>query len=87
MDKRDKRLIGDRNKNCVGQKLLQWLYEIYSEEFMTVIRHNVGYITYLHEVKESGSIKNLKDLKEWSDTKDVYELYGKKYKIRKRIAS
>lgn len=87
VDKRDKRLIGDRNKNCVGQKLLQWLYEVYQEEFMTVIKHNVGYITYLQEVKESGSIKNLKDLKEWSDTKDVYELYGKKYKIRKRLAS
>jgi hypothetical protein len=53
VDKRNKKLIGDKKKQCVGQKLLQWVYEAFPEEFMEVFKHNVGYVSYLEEVKES----------------------------------
>lgn len=88
VDKRNKKLIGDKKKQCVGQKLLQWVYEAFPEEFMEVFKHNVGYVSYLEEVKESdsSSIQNMKDLKKWLDTREVFDLYGKKYRIGKKIA-
>ena len=73
-DKRDKRLIGDKKKQCVGQKLLQWIYEVYPEEFMATIRQNKSEVTYLEEVTlETESSDN--DVR-------IHELYGKKYKIK-----
>ncbi len=86
-DKRDKRLIGDRDKNCVGQRLLQWIYEVYPEEFLEVLRKNTGQVTYLEEVKENESsikkpINSLKDLKNWTVDEEVFELYGNKYRIK-----
>ena len=86
VDKRNKKLIGD--KQCVGQKLLQWVYEAFPDEFMEVFKHNVGYITYLEEVEESdsSSIQNMKDLKKWFDNREVFNLYGKGYRKRKKIA-
>lgn len=87
-DKRDKRLIGDRKKQCVGQKLLQWVYEVYPKEFMAVIRQNKGTVTELEEVTPENetssktSINSLKDLNKWLDDGEIYELYGKKYRIK-----
>lgn len=73
-DKRDKRLIGDKKKQCVGQKLLQWIYEVYPEEFMATIRQSKSEVTYLEEVTlETESSDN--DVR-------IHELYGKKYKIK-----
>ena len=89
-DKRDKRLVGDKKKQCVGQKLLQWVYEVFPEEFMAAIKSNRGTVTYLEEVtgNETSSkteLNNLKDLKNWlEDEGEVYELYGKKYRIKTR---
>lgn len=73
-DKRDKRLIGDKKKQCVGQKLLQWIYEVYPEEFMATIRQNKSEVTYLEEVT-SGSESS-------DDDTEIHELYGKSYKIK-----
>lgn len=88
-DKRDKRLIGDRKKQCVGQKLLQWIYEVYPKEFIAVIRQNKGTVTELEEVtpeidtSSKTSINSLKDLNKWlEDDGEIYELYGKKYRIK-----
>lgn len=88
-DKRDKRLVGDRKKQCVGQKLLQWIYEVYPKEFIAVIRQNKGTITELEEVTPENetsfktSINSLKDLNKWlEDDGEIYELYGKKYRIK-----
>lgn len=87
-DKRDKRLVGDKKKQCVGQKLLQWIYEVFPNEFIAAIKSNKGTVTYLEEVTENEtSFKNewndLKDLKNWlEDDGEIYELYGKKYRIR-----
>lgn len=89
-DKRDKRLVGGKKKQCVGQKLLQWLYEVFPDEFMAAIKSNRGTVTYLEEVTENETsskkeLKNLKDLKSWlEDDGEVYELYGKKYRIKTR---
>ena len=88
-DKRDKRLVGDRKKQCVGQKLLQWIYEVYPKEFIAVIRQNKGTVTELEEVTPENetssktSINSLKDLNKWlEDDGEIYELYGKKYRIK-----
>lgn len=88
-DKRDKRLIGDRKKQCVGQKLLQWIYEVYPKEFIAAIRQNKGTVTELEEVTPENetssktSINSLKDLNKWlEDDGEIYELYGKKYRIK-----
>lgn len=72
-DKRDKRLIGDKKKQCVGQKLLQWIYEVYPEEFMATIRQNKSEVTYLEEVTLETESSD--------DDVKIHELYGKKYKI------
>lgn len=88
-DKRDKRLVGDRKKQCVGQKLLQWIYEVYPKEFIAAIRQNKGTVTELEEVTPENetssktSINSLKDLNKWlEDDGEIYELYGKKYRIK-----
>lgn len=88
-DKRDKRLVGDRKKQCVGQKLLQWIYEVYPKEFIAAIRQNKGTVTELEEVTPENetssktSINSLKDLNKWlKDDGEIYELYGKKYRIK-----
>lgn len=88
-DKRDKRLVGDRKKQCVGQKLLQWIYEVYPKEFIAAIRQNKGTVTELEEVTPENetssktSINSLKDLNKWlEDDGEIYELYGKRYRIK-----
>lgn len=88
-DKRDKRLVGDKKKQCVGQKLLQWIYEVYPKEFIAAIRQNKGTVTELEEVTPENetssktSINSLKDLNKWlEDDGEIYELYGKKYRIK-----
>ena len=87
-DKRDKKLVGDRKKQCVGQKLLQWIYEVYPKQFIAAIRQNKGTVTELEEVTPENettktSINSLKDLNKWlEDDGEIYELYGKKYRIK-----
>ena len=88
-DKRDKKLVGDRKKQCVGQKLLQWIYEVYPKQFIAAIRQSKGTVTELEEVTPENetssktSINSLKDLNKWlEDDGEIYELYGKKYRIK-----
>lgn len=88
-DKRDKKLVGDGKKQCVGQKLLQWIYEVYPKKFIVAIRQNKGTVTELEEVTPENetssktSINNLKDLNKWLENDgEIYELYGKKYRIK-----
>ena len=70
-DKRDKRLVGEKkDKNCVGQKLLQWIYEVYPEEFIATLKENKGKVTHIQEVKNY-----------YLEPGEVFELYGKNYKI------
>lgn len=89
-DKRDKRLIGDKKKHCLGQTLLQWIYEIYPKEFLAAIKSNPGTVTYLEEVTENEtssktSVKSLKDLNQLLTRDEIHELYGKKYQIKTKV--
>ena len=89
-DKRDKRLIGDKKKHCLGQTLLQWIYEVYPKEFLAAIKSNPGTVTYLEEVTENEtssktSVKSLKDLNQLITRDEIYELYGKKYQIKTKV--
>ena len=89
-DKRDKRLIGDKKKHCLGQTLLQWIYEVYPKEFLAAIKSNPGTVTYLEEVTENvtsskTSVKSLKDLSKLITIDEIYELYGKKYQIKTKV--
>lgn len=89
-DKRDKRLIGDKKKHCLGQTLLQWIYEVYPKEFLAAIKSNPGTVTYLEEVTENvtsskTSVKSLKDLNQLITRDEIYELYGKKYQIKTKV--
>lgn len=86
-DKRDKRLIGNKQKHCLGQTLLQWIYEVYPKEFLAAIKSNPGTVTYLEEVTENEtssktSVKSLKDLNKLLTGDEIHELYGKKYRIK-----
>lgn len=85
-DKRDKRLIGNGKKHCLGQTLLQWVYEVFPEEFLAAIKSNPGTVTYLEEVSENetspkATVNSLKDLNKLLND-EIYELYGKKYRIK-----
>lgn len=88
-DKRDKRLIGDKKKHCLGQTLLQWIYEIYPKEFLAAIKSNPGTVTYLEEITENESsktsVKSLKDLNQLLTRDEIHELYGKKYQIKTKV--
>ena len=89
-DKRDKRLIGDKKKQCLGQTLLQWIYEVYPKEFLAAIKSNPGTVTYLEEVTENEtssktSVKSLKDLSKLITRDEIHELYGKKYQIKTKV--
>lgn len=89
-DKRDKRLIGDKKKHCLGQTLLQWIYEVYPKEFLAAIKSNPGTVTYLEEVTENvtsskTSVKSLKDLNQLITRDEIHELYGKKYQIKTKV--
>lgn len=89
-DKRDKRLIGDKKKQCLGQTLLQWIYEVYPKEFLAAIKSNPGTVTYLEEVTENEtssktSVKSLKDLNQLLTRDEIHELYGKKYQIKTKV--
>lgn len=86
-DKRDKRLIGNKQKHCLGQTLLQWIYEVYPKEFLAAIKSNPGKVTYLEEITENEtisktSVKSLKDLNQIFTGDEIHELYGKKYQIK-----
>lgn len=89
-DKRDKRLIGDKKKQCLGQTLLQWIYEVYPKEFLAAIKSNPGTVTYLEEVTENEtssktSVKSLKDLSKLITRDEIHELYEKKYQIKTKV--
>lgn len=86
-DKRDKRLIGNGKKHCLGQTLLQWVYEVFPEEFLAAIKSNPGTVTYLEEVTENetspkATVNSLKDLNKLLNDDEIHELYGKKYRIK-----
>ena len=71
-DKRDKRLVGGKeDKACTGQKILQWVYKVFPEEFIAALKENRGTVSYIREITENDT----------SSEKPIYELYGKKYVI------
>lgn len=88
LDKRDKELIDAR----VGGMLLQWVYAAFPDEFIEAIRENEGKTSYVIEIKPENetsfkkekSVNNLKNLGQLfnNDDEQIYELDGKKYKIR-----